>query len=97
MQPWWRELAGRCRGRMLAPLYRFYEHRLLRQVRASPVPRHIGLILDGNRRFGRRYNLSHPDDIYMAGANKLDSPNQREIVNGVMRILSTSFAGCRFI
>ena len=72
MQPWWRELAGRCRGRMLAPLYRFYEHRLLRQVRASPVPRHIGLILDGNRRFGRRYNLSHPDDIYMAGANKLD-------------------------
>jgi len=72
MQPWWRELAGRCRGRMLAPLYRFYEHRLLRQVRASPVPRHIGLILDGNRRFGRRYNLSHPDDIYMAGADKLD-------------------------
>jgi short-chain Z-isoprenyl diphosphate synthase len=57
---------------MLAPIYRIYEHRLLRQVRAFPVPRHIGLILDGNRRFGRQNNVSDPHDIYMAGANKLD-------------------------
>jgi len=57
---------------MLAPIYRVYQHRLLRIVQASPVPRHIGLILDGNRRFGRQNNLNHPDDIYMAGANKLD-------------------------
>jgi hypothetical protein len=34
---------------MLAPIYLVYEHRLLRHVRAFPVPRHIGLILDGNR------------------------------------------------
>ncbi len=57
---------------MLAPIYRVYEHRLVRQVRAFPVPRHIGLILDGNRRFGRLNGLRHPDDVYMAGANKLD-------------------------
>ena len=57
---------------MLAPIYRVYEHRLLRQVRAFPVPRHIGLILDGNRRFGRLNGLHHPDDVYVAGANKLD-------------------------
>ena len=50
---------------MLAPIYRVCEHRLLRQVRAFPVPRHIGLILDGNRRFGRQNNLNRPDDIYM--------------------------------
>ena len=72
MQLWWRPLARRCRSRMLAPIYRVYEHRLLRQVRAFPVPRHIGLILDGNRRFGRLNGLHHPDDVYMAGANKLD-------------------------
>ncbi|HEY7299499.1 MAG TPA: polyprenyl diphosphate synthase [Xanthobacteraceae bacterium] len=72
VQPKRKQLAGRCRGRMLAPLYRIYERRLLRQVRAFAVPRHIGLILDGNRRFGRRHNLSHPDDVYMLGANKLD-------------------------
>src|SRR6266478_5071482 len=67
-----RQLAYLCRSRMLAPIYRVYEHRLVRQVRAFPVPRHIGLILDGNRRFGRLNGLRHPDDVYMAGANKLD-------------------------
>jgi short-chain Z-isoprenyl diphosphate synthase len=72
MRLWWRQLACQCRSQILAPIYRVYEHRLLRQVRTFPVPRHIGLILDGNRRFGRQNNLTHPDDIYMAGANKLD-------------------------
>jgi len=68
----WRRLACQCRDELLAPIYRLYEHRLLRQVRAFPVPRHIGLILDGNRRFARRNGVRHPDDIYTAGANKLD-------------------------
>ena len=72
MQPNGTQLAGCWRGRMLAPLNRIYERRLLGQVRAFAVPRHIGLILDGNRRFGRRYNLSRPDDVYMMGADKLD-------------------------
>jgi short-chain Z-isoprenyl diphosphate synthase len=72
MQLRWRQLACRCRRHMVAPIYLVYEHRLLRHVRAFPVPRHIGLILDGNRRFGRQNNLSHPDDIYMGGVNKLD-------------------------
>jgi len=57
---------------MLGPVYRLYERRLLRDVRAHPVPRHIGLILDGNRRFARQNNLNQPNNIYMAGANKLD-------------------------
>lgn len=68
----WRRLARQCRRQMLAPFYRVYERKLWRHVRAFPVPRHIGLILDGNRRFGRQNNISHPDDVYMAGANKLD-------------------------
>ena len=49
MQPNGTQLAGCWRGRMLAPLYRIYERRLLGQVRAFAVPRHIGLILDGLR------------------------------------------------
>jgi short-chain Z-isoprenyl diphosphate synthase len=60
------------RDQVLGPIYRVYERRLLHQVRAFPVPRHIGLILDGNRRFGRQNNVNDPLDIYMAGANKLD-------------------------
>jgi short-chain Z-isoprenyl diphosphate synthase len=72
MQLWRSGFACECRNRVLAPIYRVYERRLLRQVKALPVPRHIGLILDGNRRFGRQNGLRHPDDIYSAGANKLD-------------------------
>jgi short-chain Z-isoprenyl diphosphate synthase len=53
-------------------IYRLYEHRLLAQVRALPLPRHVGIILDGNRRFARRYNLTSPQEIYTAGAQKLD-------------------------
>jgi len=67
-----RRLARRARRVVISPFYRLYEHRLLRQVKALPVPRHIGLILDGNRRFARENRLSHPEDIYAAGADKLD-------------------------
>ncbi|HIK69753.1 MAG TPA: UDP diphosphate synthase, partial [Pseudomonadales bacterium] len=34
-------------------LYRIYERMLWRQVRNGPSPDHIGLIVDGNRRFAR--------------------------------------------
>lgn len=38
---------------LLYPLYRWYEHNLAGQVTAGSMPAHIGLILDGNRRFAR--------------------------------------------
>jgi short-chain Z-isoprenyl diphosphate synthase len=56
----------------LFPAYRIYERRLLGQVRLNSVPRHVGVILDGNRRFGRERNLTDPRDVYAAGASKLD-------------------------
>ncbi len=56
----------------LSMIYGLYEQRLLAQVRALPLPRHVGIILDGNRRFARRYNLTNPHEIYRAGAQKLD-------------------------
>jgi short-chain Z-isoprenyl diphosphate synthase len=54
------------------PLYRLYEHRLARQVEGHQIPRHIGIILDGNRRWGARRGLSDPCAIYTLGAQKLD-------------------------
>ncbi len=39
--------------RVLAPVYYAYEKMLERQVRSSPLPTHVGLILDGNRRFAK--------------------------------------------
>lgn len=39
------------------PLYWLYERRLERSLDRAAMPRHIGLILDGNRRFARRNGL----------------------------------------
>lgn len=56
----------------LAPLYRLYERRLLREVKQGPMPRHIGLILDGNRRFARELGLQDPLAGHRMGADKLE-------------------------
>jgi short-chain Z-isoprenyl diphosphate synthase len=56
----------------LSLLYSLYERRLIKQVREHPVPHHVGLILDGNRRHGEQCKLKDPTEIYAAGANKLD-------------------------
>jgi short-chain Z-isoprenyl diphosphate synthase len=58
--------------RVTSSIYRIYEGHLMRQVQAWPVPKHIGLILDGNRRYGRHHQLTDHHEIYMAGAHKLD-------------------------
>ena len=57
---------------MLSVLYRFYERRLVREIMAKPTPRHVGIILDGNRRYGRQHGLDDPHDVYQIGARKLD-------------------------
>ncbi len=56
----------------LRPFYSAYERWLARQVATEARPRHIGIILDGNRRHGQRHGLHEPCDIYDLGARKLD-------------------------
>lgn len=36
---------------ILEPVYRLYERRLIGEIKEYRVPRHLGLIMDGNRRF----------------------------------------------
>jgi short-chain Z-isoprenyl diphosphate synthase len=57
---------------LLRFLYWIYECRLLNQLKQRPMPRHIGIILDGNRRHARKRGLSDPGEIYQRGADKLD-------------------------
>ena len=52
-------------------LYRFYEQRLLRDVVPGPVPRHLGLIQDGHRRYAREAGLSNVGG-YRLGATKAE-------------------------
>jgi short-chain Z-isoprenyl diphosphate synthase len=53
-------------------LYYLYARRLLRQVRGRDVPRHLGIILDGNRRYALERGVPDLREAYALGAEKLD-------------------------
>ncbi|MCK5554063.1 MAG: undecaprenyl diphosphate synthase family protein, partial [Deltaproteobacteria bacterium] len=53
-------------------IYRFYENKLLSEVKNTPPPRHVGLILDGNRRFAIEKGLRTITEGHRMGADKLD-------------------------
>jgi short-chain Z-isoprenyl diphosphate synthase len=52
--------------------YRFYEHRLANALPAENLPRHIGVILDGHRRFAREVTDGEYRASYEAGMAKLE-------------------------
>lgn len=58
--------------RLIRFAYYLYERRLLAEVRRAPVPRHVGIILDGNRRYARARGFADPLEAYRLGADKLD-------------------------
>jgi len=49
-------------------LYALYTRRLRQQVLAGPLPGHVGLIMDGNRRWARQAGLPSPSLGHRAGA-----------------------------
>jgi short-chain Z-isoprenyl diphosphate synthase len=57
---------------LLRIVYYAYERLLLREVKRAPRPRHVGIILDGNRRHGRAHGITEPRELYDIGADKLD-------------------------
>lgn len=58
--------------RFTAPLYRLYERRLVRRLDALRLPRHIGIILDGHRRYARAEGLETYTDSYRSGMRKFE-------------------------
>jgi short-chain Z-isoprenyl diphosphate synthase len=54
-----------------APAYRAYEHRLLKALAADRMPAHIGVILDGHRRFARAEGHDDYSESYRSGMAKL--------------------------
>jgi short-chain Z-isoprenyl diphosphate synthase len=53
-------------------LYYLYERRLLRQVRGRRVPQHLGIIIDGNRRYALEQGVPDLRKAYALGAERLD-------------------------
>lgn len=51
--------------------YSAYEKKLLREVRQGPVPKHIAIIMDGNRRFALGMGMDTADG-HLKGRDKLE-------------------------
>ena len=53
-------------------VYKVYERQLERLVRRGPLPKHVGVILDGNRRYARKMGYSFVTDGHRRGADKVE-------------------------
>ena len=53
-------------------LYRLYEKNLLRGLDRERLPRHIGVVLDGHRRFARQEGLPNYQASYRAGMARFE-------------------------
>jgi len=52
-------------------LYSVYERRLKAKLAGKPVPRHVGVMCDGNRRWAREMGFVDPNDGHRVGAAKI--------------------------
>jgi short-chain Z-isoprenyl diphosphate synthase len=69
------------RAALLAPLYAAYTRQLRDQVERSPLPAHVAVILDGNRRWANAAGHAEVSAGHRAGADKLD-----ELIDWCVRI-----------
>jgi short-chain Z-isoprenyl diphosphate synthase len=52
-------------------LYSVYERRLMAKLAGKPVPGHVGVMCDGNRRWAREMGFVDPNDGHRVGAAKI--------------------------
>ncbi|MGI8668086.1 MAG: isoprenyl transferase [Jatrophihabitans sp.] len=56
-----------------AGVYSVYERRLRRKLAGRPLPRHVAVMLDGNRRWARAAGMDDVNHGHLAGANHIDN------------------------
>lgn len=59
-------------NRLLIPVYKLYEQRLSHALDRSRLPGHIGIILDGHRRYARAERLPDYASSYRVGMRKFE-------------------------
>jgi len=52
-------------------VYNAYEKKLLNNVLNGPIPKHLAIIMDGNRRFAQKVGMN-PTEGHLAGRDKLE-------------------------
>src|SRR4051794_24387628 len=64
-------------------IYKLYERRLEARLCTDAIPRHIGVILDGNRRWARSMGISDISHGHQRGADKISELLQWSQETGV--------------
>tara|TARA_B100001123_G_scaffold171972_1_gene197717 strand:+ start:6100 stop:6927 length:828 start_codon:yes stop_codon:yes gene_type:complete len=54
------------------PISKLYTNRLIRQIRKRPLPKHVAMILDGNRRFALSRNYQDVTEGHKKGVSKVE-------------------------
>lgn len=52
-------------------LYKIYEKRLMSQLSGKPLPKHVGVMVDGNRRWAKDMGFVNPNDGHREGAEHI--------------------------
>lgn len=78
------------------PLYARYERRLDEEVRKGPIPKHIGIIMDGNRRYANEYLNSDISEGHRLGEKKIESVMDWCLDLGVKYITLYAFSSENF-
>ena len=58
--------------RVLSPVYKIYEKRLERQIKKGQVPKHLAVIMDGNRRYAENLGIL-PHEGHIKGKSTLEN------------------------
>jgi len=58
--------------RFLSPVYKLYEKRLEREIRKGLVPKHLAVIMDGNRRYAESLGIL-PHEGHIVGKSTLEN------------------------
>ncbi|TGC08527.1 polyprenyl diphosphate synthase [Methanolobus halotolerans] len=72
-------------------IYRGYEHLLTQEVKNAPIPRHVAIIMDGNRRYARKMGQIS-DFGHFRGANRTEKVIEWSCELGIKHLTIYAFS-----
>lgn len=78
------------------PVYNTYEHMLEKEVMAEPIPKHLGIIMDGNRRYAKEFLEADIDEGHRLGERKIEEVMDWCLEIGVRYVTLFAFSSENF-
>lgn len=77
-------------------VYNTYEHKLEKEVIGGPIPKHLGIIMDGNRRYAKEKLDSDIDEGHRLGEKKIEEVMDWCLEIGVKYVTLFAFSSENF-